>query len=505
MIKALTGRLHGSGSAISYIMTISLLLVLPGIVQPAILKIFVDDVLVRGFTDWLLPMIIGLLLSGLLSALLTWLQQRYLLVVQTKLAVTMAAQFFWHVLCVPTVFFSQRYVGDVASRVQSCHTLASLLSGPLPTTVIHCIMIVFFGGVMLIFSWQLTLLVLVMTAGNVIALKLAQRRRKDLNNVLLNEQAKSQGAAMAGLQAIETLKASGTEADFFGIWSGYQTKTVNTNQQLSTVTTGLNAVPGLLDSLLTALVLGGGALLIMNGQLTIGGLIAFQALMGHVTGPIKGLIGFGAQLQEIEGDLNRLDDVLRYPRDPLLVADKREMTALKLSGHVELKNVTFGYSPLDAPLIENFNLSLTPGKRVALVGGSGSGKSTMSKLILGVYQPRAGEVLYDGRPLATIPRGLCGALDQLGRPGHHPVRGHDRARISRCGTRPCRARSWCGRRAMHRSTTPSPNGRAATTARWRRSAPISAAASASASKSPVPWSTNPPFWCSTRRLRHSIR
>ncbi|MBT6511601.1 MAG: ATP-binding cassette domain-containing protein, partial [Rhodospirillaceae bacterium] len=406
LVHALGSRLKGSRTVISFIMAASLMLVIPGIVQPTILKVFVDDVLTRGFSGWLLPLVIGLVLSGITTGILTWMQQRYLLLVQTKLAVSLAAQFFWHVLCVPVIFYSQRYVGDVASRVQSCHRLAALLAGPLPTTVIHCIMIVFFGGVMLLFSWQLTLLVFVLTGGNVIALQLAQHRRKDLNNVLLNETAKSQGAAMAGLQAIETLKASGTESEFFSIWSGYQTKTVNTNQRLSEATTLLSGVPGLLDSLLAALVLGGGALLVMHSTLTIGGLVAFQALMVHVTGPIKSLVGFGAQLQEIEGNLNRLDDVLRYPRDPLLADDKQEIDATTLSGHVEIRNVCFGYSPLDPPLIENFDLVLTPGKRVALVGGSGSGKSTLAKLILGVYQPQSGDILFDGMPLTSIPREL---------------------------------------------------------------------------------------------------
>lgn len=406
LTHALLSRLRGSRSAVSYIMVVSLLLVLPGIVQPTILKTFVDEILTRGFVDWLLPLILGLVLSAIMTGALTWLQQRYLLLVQTKLSISLAAGFFWHVLTVPISFYNQRYVGDVASRVQSCHTLANLLAGPLPTTVIHCLMILVFGFVMLLFSWQLTLLTFFLSFGNIVALKLAQRRRKNLNNVLLNESAKSQGASMAGLQAIETLKASGTEGEFFSIWSGYQTKSVNTSQRLSETSALLDGAPGLLDSLLTALVLGGGALLIMNGELTIGGLVAYQALMGYITGPIKNLVGFGSQLQEIEGDLNRLDDVLRYPNDPLLTTKKSANVDAKLSGHVELKDVSFGYSPLDPPLIDGFSLKLEPGMRVALVGGSGSGKSSLAKLIVGIEQPLSGEVLFDGVPLAEVPRGV---------------------------------------------------------------------------------------------------
>jgi NHLM bacteriocin system ABC transporter peptidase/ATP-binding protein len=409
LIKTLWNRMRGSERAISMVMAASLLLVLPGIVLPAFLKTFIDEVLIRGFNDWIFPLIIGLVLATGINGWLTYLQQRYLLRVQTKLSLTSAARFFWHVLRVPVVFYTQRYVGDIASRVQSCHRLATLLSGPLPTSVVNGFMIVFYAFVMCIYSAELTLLVSALTALNLVALRIVQRKRKDLNSVQLNQQAKLQGASMAGLQAIETLKATGTENDFFGIWSGYQTNAVNTSQRLGVIGAAMDAVPSALGQLITVGVLAGGALLIIDGRMTIGELVAFQMLLGHFTSPIQQFMTLGSKLQEAEGDLNRLDDVEAYPIDPLLQSDDGDSQAPvgeRMSGAIEVEGLSFGYSPLDPPLIKDFSIKIEPGRRVAFVGASGSGKSTMARLLLGLYQPGAGRVLYDGRPLTEIPRSV---------------------------------------------------------------------------------------------------
>jgi len=365
-------------------------------------------VLIRGFNDWVFPLVIGIVLAGLLDGLLTYFQQRQFLRLQTKLGIATAGEFFWHVLRLPVDFYTQRYIGDIADRVQSCHRLAMLLAGPLPTNAVNMFTAVFFVVIMAVYSVPLTLAAVGLTALNLVVIQFSNRKRRDLNNAMLNQSAQLAGASMAGLQAIESLKAMGTENDFFVRWSGYQVKTVNTNQQIGGVTTWFDAGPNVLAHLTTIAVLGGGALLIINGQLTIGGLVAFQMLLGHFTAPVQSLLGFNSQLQQVRGDLNRLDDVLRHPQDASLggqeAADANSgAPQRKLTGAIEIRDLTFGYNP-DVKLIENFNLSLTPGKRVALVGGSGSGKSTLAKLILGLYQPSSGAILYDGKPLTEIPR-----------------------------------------------------------------------------------------------------
>jgi len=414
MLRSIWPRLHGSHAALGYIATASLLLILPGIVLPAAMKTFVDDVLIRGFENWIFPLLIGVVLAGVASALLTILQQRHLLRLQTKLGIATAAEFFDHVLKVPLTFYAQRYVGDVASRVQSCHRLAQLLAGPLPTNLVHCVSAIFFLAVMAIYSVELTLIAAGLTLLNLLVVQGVRRVRETLNAVMLNQRAQLSSASMVMLQAIETLKASGAENDALHTWAGYQTNTTNTNQRMGRLSSWASAAPGLLEHLTTAAVLGFGAWLIINGDFTIGGLIAFQLLMGHFTTPINAMVGFAGQIQEIRGDLVRLDDVLRYPKDPALVSAPTRVDDgaphlgsdgdAKLSGRVELRQVTFGYSPLEDPLVSDFDLVLEPGRRVALVGGSGSGKSTVVKMILGLYPPGSGSILYDGKPIDRISR-----------------------------------------------------------------------------------------------------
>lgn len=409
LFAALASRLRGSQAAFSVILIVTLMLIVPGLLLPAFIQSFTDDVLIRGFKTWVLPIILGLLLTGVLASVVTYLQQKYLLRVQVKLALTSAGRFFWHVLRVPVVFYTQRSVGDVAAREQSCERIASLLAGPVSTNLVNMVMILFYAVVMIFYSPVLTALVIQLALLNVIAAKAAQRKLKDLNSHLLNQQAKLSGAGMSGLQAIETLKASGAEQEFFKAWSGYQTDAINTQQRLGIVSSLLNSAPSALTHLSSGLILGVGGWLIIHGQLTIGGLFAFQLLAQNFIGPIQQMVGFTRQIQETHGDLTRLDDVERYPLDTIFQPEQDSFSAWSggaLSGAVEMNNVSFGYSPLDPPLINEFNLTLHPGSRVALVGATGSGKSTLAKLLLGLYRPSGGEILFDGQPIDRIPRTL---------------------------------------------------------------------------------------------------
>ncbi|MEE3327963.1 MAG: NHLP family bacteriocin export ABC transporter peptidase/permease/ATPase subunit [Myxococcota bacterium] len=407
-LSLLLPRVRHSKDAVSAIMLISVFLVIPGLITPAVVKSFIDDVLSRGYYDWIIPLLLGLLLAALLNGVLTFIQQLYLLRLETKLTMGISSELFWQTLRVPVSFYSQRYAGDIATRVASCHRLAELLSGPLSTNTVSLFIVIFYAFVMSLYSIPLTIIAVIAAGFNILSVRLVSRSLRDLNSNLLNKQAKLNGAAMGGLQSIETIKATGAESDFFQIWAGYQTLSVNEQQRLGRVSTLLGASPSLISHITTALVLGVGGYLIIQGYLTMGALIAFQLLMGQFTAPIQSLVGFGSQIQQIRGDLSRIQDVMDHETDPLCEtpplqgSDRTE----KLSGAIELRDVGFQYGPLDPPLIENFSLKLDPGCRVALVGTSGSGKSTLAKLILGLHQPTAGEVLYDGEKITEIPREL---------------------------------------------------------------------------------------------------
>lgn len=411
LTAALKNRLTGSHSAVLYVVLAGLALVLPGLVIPTFSKVFVDDVLVGGASSWLRPLLLGMGLTAAIMAVLTWLQQSYLLRLETKLASSMSGKFFWHVMRLPFQFFTQRYGGEIGSRVAINDKVARVLSSELATTMLSVAMVAFYAVLMIQYDYVLTAVGVAVAALNIVALRYVSRKRKDANQRLLQERGKLMGAAMGGLQTIETLKATGSESDFFTKWAGHHAKTINAQQQLGLYSQVLAVVPPFLLSLNVAFILGLGAVRIMDGHMSMGMLVAFQALMIGFIGPVNDLVKTGGKYQEVEGDMGRLDDVLRYETEHSSHAKatasqealaEREAAA-QLDGHLELKNVSFGYSRLDDPFIQELNLTLRPGARVALVGGSGSGKSTVGKLVCGLFEPWSGQILFDGVPRGDVP------------------------------------------------------------------------------------------------------
>ncbi len=384
----------------------TLALVLPGLVIPVFQKTFVDDILIQGSRTWLRPLLLAMAVTAIVRGLLTYLQQRGLLRMEMKLALGASSRFLWHVLRLPMEFFAQRFGGDIVSRVEINDTVAGLLSGELATNLVNIVMVGFFAALMFRYDAGLTMLGVGVALFNLLVLRLLARKRKDANLRLLQERGKLVGTSMAGLQSLETLKASGTESEFFSTWAGHQAKVLTSESELGVVAQYLSAFPPLLTSVNAAAVIGLGGLRVMDGVLTVGMLIAFQSLMQSFIEPVNRLVGLGGLLQEASGDMSRLDDVLRYAEDPHVAAEEADVAAArtKLEGFLELRNITFGYSRLEQPLISNFSLMLKPGQRVALVGGSGSGKSTVAKVVVGLYRPWEGEVLFDGMKRGDIPR-----------------------------------------------------------------------------------------------------
>lgn len=439
---ALSSRLRGSIWSLIYCVLAGFFLVIPGLAIPTFSQVFVDQVLIQGRDDWLRPLIFAMLFTALLSGLLTRLQLQLLRRMKVKLAMGMSSKFIWHLLHLPVSFYDQRFAGEISSRIQLNDRLANLLSGKLATTVISGVMVIFYALVMWQYDRILTLIGIAFVVVNLVALQCVARLRVDTNIRLMQEQGKVSGVAIAGLQSMETLKASGLESDFFTRWAGYYAKAINVRQDMDNLNQSLGILPSFLSGVTSMLLLVVGGFRVIDGALSIGMLVAFQSLMQQFMQPVNQLVSLGGDLQELEGNLNRLDDVLRNPveggqgdkvrqsqswRFPsvalaLAVATKerhcrtrrgtRRQGGLvisssyspKLEGYLELRNITFGYNRTAPPLIANFSLSLKPGQRVALVGGSGSGKSTITKLIAGLYQPWAGEIYLDGQPRQQIPR-----------------------------------------------------------------------------------------------------
>jgi len=410
IVRSLMPRIRSSRAALSFIFLASLGLVIPGLVIPTFNTVFIDQYLVRRMSDWVLPLLLVMGLIMLMNGALTWLQQRYLLRLETKLAVGMSSGFLKHILRLPIEFFSHRSPGEVGSRVAINDRVASMIAGQVATTLLSMVTMVFYLGLMLLYDTVLTLVCVIMAGFNVLALLLVSRKRVDGNRRLLQDQGKMLGVTMNGLRMIETIKASAAEGAYYTKWSGQFVKVINAQQELGSYTRILNTVPPLLKSLAVLAVLTLGSVRVMDGELTIGMLIAFQYLMSGFLGPVNSLVGIAAMLQEAEGDMNRIDDVLRHRQAPYLgngtpsahPVSKRA----KLRGSVEVKDLTFGYSKLAPPLFEGYNMTVSPGTWVALVGSSGCGKSTLARLIGGLYEPWDGQVLFDGRERADLPRAM---------------------------------------------------------------------------------------------------
>ena len=401
-LKGLLRRFQGAGSPLMYLLITSFMLVIPGLVAPAFLQIFVDQILGQNLHFWTLWLLVAMLITALVRVALNMLQGFILLRLEIFLATRNSASYFWHLLNLPIRFFSTRMVGDLANRVSLNDKVAQVLAGKVTLAAFHFVMVGFYALVMACYDLTLTFITLTLGAVNVLTLILVGRLRTDLNARSLSDQGKLMGVTIGALQGIESVKASGRESELFAHWAGYQTRVLNASQN----TGGTMALVGLLPQIANGLgniaLLGYGGWLVMHGILTVGNLMAVQVLQQGLLGPINQLVELAGTLQEARADLNRLDDSLNQPEQ---ASPKFDPTGrVRLSGKVVFQDIVFGYRRLAPALIKNFSLTIQPGSRVALVGSTGSGKSTLARLLTALYDPWSGQILYDDIPVGQIPR-----------------------------------------------------------------------------------------------------
>jgi NHLM bacteriocin system ABC transporter peptidase/ATP-binding protein len=408
LVSLLRKRLPGSRLALTYLVLATFALVVPNIVIAAFSRVYIDNVLVRGMQTWLKPLLIIMALTACFKAICTYLQQRSLLRLETKLSLVSSSGFLWHVLRLPMEFFAQRFSGEIGSRVEINDRVAMLLSGELATNLVGIFLVGFYAVLMAEYDLTLTAISVGIALINLLVLRSVARNRADNNRKLLQERGKLFGTAMAGLQTIETLKATGSESDYFARWSGLQVNVVNAQQEFGASTQLLSAAPRFLTALNVTAVLALGGLRVVDGLLTIGMLIMFQTLLASFVEPVNRIVNLGGKLQEAHGDLGRLEDVLRYPAvtqfGSAAPSGACATDAHLLEGAIEVDRVTFGYSRLEEPLIRDLSFKVRPGGRVALVGRTGSGKSTVAKLVSGLYEPWSGQIRFDDKPRQAIDR-----------------------------------------------------------------------------------------------------
>jgi ATP-binding cassette, subfamily C, bacterial len=413
LLPTLFKRLSGSAAALWFVVLAGLGLALPGLLIPLFAQIFVDDILISGKRDWLSGLLVGMALTAAMRALLTGLQRSYLIKLLIKLSVHMATGFLWHALRLPVSFLNARSPGDLSNRVQLNDAVAGTLSDELSRGVLDLLLVAVYALMMFYYDPQLASIGVVTAAAHVGLLRFGERMRGDLSRLVVHEDGKLATIAVAGLQMIETIKASGSESDFFGHWASYHAKKLSAQEMLVRREQWLQAAIDTLSRTNALVVLGVGAIRVMDGHLSIGGLVAFQSLMMSFMAPIESLAKSAASLQRLQGKVEYLDDV-RYHEQATL--DATQVTAASresLSGELELQAVTFGYVALEPPLLERLDLHIAQGQRVALVGGTGSGKSTIARLVSGLYTPWSGRILFDGAVREAIPREVLTASTAL--------------------------------------------------------------------------------------------
>jgi NHLM bacteriocin system ABC transporter peptidase/ATP-binding protein len=399
--------------AMSFLVMVGTALVLPGLVVPVLTSTFIDKVMVAGLDYWLKPLLLGLVVTGLLRTALTWLESYYLLRVRTQLALASAGKFFWHVLRLPVGFYTQRSPGEISSRVGITDRVAGLLSGDLAHALLALLQVVFFGGLMFFYDVYLSLISVAVVFINLALMRWIATKTQEASQRLSIDTGKVSSAVMNGLEVMETIKSTGGESSFFAKWAGAQAKFINAEQSVARVGLVLGAMPTLLAALNAMLLLGVGAMRVIDGHMTIGMLVAFQSLSASFSGPVQTVIGLSRQILELKGDMSRLDDVMQYPQDAWHRRDDEasgpkpaQPGSSRLQGRVEMQQLSFGYNPAGDPLIRDLNLRVEPGERVAIVGPSGCGKSTVSKLVMGLYEPTGGEILFDGQRRTDYPRAV---------------------------------------------------------------------------------------------------
>ncbi|MBR1751580.1 MAG: NHLP family bacteriocin export ABC transporter peptidase/permease/ATPase subunit [Ruminococcus sp.] len=408
MLEFAAKRLKGTGTAVTFVVLTTFITSLMGILNPAFSRIFLDRLLTGEDPDWFMPFLLALSGFAAIQVIVAWIQAVYSLRINGKLAVVGRTSFMWKVLRLPVEFFSQRMAGDIQQRQQSNASIAEKLVNTFAPLALNAVMMIFYLAVMLRYSWQLTVIGVASVAINLLVSNIISKKRINITRVLMRDQGKLTGAASAGIEMIETIKASGAENGYFETWSGYQASVNTQNVRYAKLNVYLGMIPGLVTQLSAAMILISGVYLVMCGQFTVGMIMAFQGFLTSFTQPAQTLISAGQTLQEMRTEMERVDDVMEYPADVLqdngTIDEDTEY--IKLTGNIELKNVTFGYSRLAPPLINDFCMTLKQGSRVAFVGTSGCGKSTLSKLISGLYQPWSGEILFDGKPIKDIDRSV---------------------------------------------------------------------------------------------------
>lgn len=418
MLEFTKKRLSGSGAAVGFIVFVAFLISVYEIINLSFSKVFADFIL-NDSGGYLLPFITVLCLLGIANAVLLGIKEAGTLKISGKFAASASSSFMWKVLHLPMEFFSQRMSGDIQARMTSNSEIAFSLTCIFAPIILDAGMLLLYLAVMLKYSALLSAIGITSVLINILLCGYASKKRTNILRVMMRDEGKLAGTTVSGIEMIETIKASGSENGFFEKWSGIDASVNSARADYIKTECRIGLLPELVSSLAEILVFSSGTYLIMKGEFTVGMLLAFGGFLEAFSKPARKLISVGESIGELRCDMERIEDVMNYPDDKAFenagIQDENAEYD-KLSGKIELSGVTFGYSPLSEPLIKDFDLTVLPGQKIAIVGASGCGKSTIAKLISGLYKPWSGSILFDGKPIEQIDRaeftGSVAVVDQ---------------------------------------------------------------------------------------------
>ena len=401
-------RLKGAGAAVAFVILTTVITYLFGIINPVMSRIFFDRLLTGRAPDWLYPVLWAMTALAFFQIVTNWAKTVYSLKINGKMSIQGNVKYMWKVLRLPMEFFSQRMAGDIMQRQDTNASIAKTLVDTVAPLALNTVMMLFYLFVMLRYSAVMTLVGIVSLLLNLFIAQYLSQKRVNLSRVMMRDSGKLAATTMAGISMTETIKSSGAEDGFFQKWSGYQAA-VSAQQAKADETNGrIGLLPQFIGTVSNYMVLFIGVQMAMEGNFTLGMISTFQGLLSSFMGPAMTLIGAGQTIQEMRTQMERVEDVMQYPDDPIMQTEllNTDGESKKLSGEVELRHVTFGYSRLGRAVVMDFSMHLKPGARVAIVGPSGCGKSTVSKLVTGLHRPWEGEILFDGKPIQEIPRSV---------------------------------------------------------------------------------------------------
>ncbi len=422
--RSLWPWLRATRGALAYVVLAGLLMAVPSLGVPVLLGVFVDSVLGGEARDWGGWVVAAMALAGAAIYLLTWLQQRMLRRISVGVAVSQAQRVLWHLMRLPKQFFAHRYAGDLTTRVGLVDEIADGAGRHLVGLAVELVTSVLLLALLAVYDPLIAASVLAVALVNMVAARLVSGRRTDHQRLLRREQALLFGIETAGLRQIDTLRATASENDFFVRWGGHQARELSARQRAVELAYVNAALPGLFLALGAMVVLGLGGWRVIEGDLSVGHLIAAYVLAGSFLAPVGRFALYADEFKLLGADVQRVRDIVIAEQDPAVASERRLQTEhvttldgrLRLAGRVEVRELGFGYRGRTEPLIDGLSLTIEPGQRVAVVGPTGSGKSTLLRLISGEFEPWSGEILFDGVPAHEVPRpvfvGSVATVDQ---------------------------------------------------------------------------------------------